>query len=143
LEPSPHVLADADAVCTSLIKPADAGRELFAGGLGDADQAARPEAVGGLLSHRRIDGLNTEELKKAFRFEKAIKWITRTMLRQRHGGTLLVLPDGTPLDDEVRTKYSPNSPVTSVREANVFDIKRDAERNDTIRKVLEGINEDM
>jgi hypothetical protein len=107
----------------------------FAFHTGESD--VEPHAVGGLLSHRRIDGLNTEELKKTFRFEKSIKWITRTMLRQRHGGTLLVLPDGTPLDDTARTKYSPSSPVTSVREANVFDIKRDAERNDTIRKVLE------
>jgi len=53
LEPSPHVLADADAVRTSLIKPAAACRELFAGGLGDADQATRTEAVSQKLKPRR------------------------------------------------------------------------------------------
>jgi hypothetical protein len=56
-------------------------------------------AVRRALSFHLHAGRTVEQLRDDLRFEAALLRIARTMLYQRHGGTLLILPEGASWED--------------------------------------------
>jgi hypothetical protein len=75
--------------------------------------------VGNLLTLRRRAG-NAEELTAILRFEGALTRIARIMLRQRHGGTLLILPERVNWEAAASSKrYAPAWPVVAVKSAHI------------------------
>src|SRR5262249_21402565 len=70
------------------------------------------------LSFRLRPGRSVKQLSADLRFESALMRIARTMLDQRHGGTLLILPNGAAWEDSAPSKrFVPTAPVTVVRDA--------------------------
>jgi hypothetical protein len=95
-------------------------------------------AVGNLLSFRPLTG-NAENLQETLGFEAALKRIVRSMLRQRHGGTILILPDSVAWEAASSSRrYVPTSPVTNVKNARVHYREYAAKRNMALQQVLQG-----
>jgi hypothetical protein len=95
-------------------------------------------AIGTLLSLRRRPG-NIESLQETLGFEAALIRIARTMLRQRHGGTLLIVPDEVNWESAASSKrFVPNSPVTSIKDARIRHRQHTADRSEALRRLQQG-----
>jgi hypothetical protein len=95
-------------------------------------------AVGNLLSLRRHPG-NAEELQETLGLEAALKRISRSMLRQRHGGTILILPDDVDWEIAASSKrYAPTSPVNALKNARVQNREHTTKRNEAFQQLLQG-----
>jgi hypothetical protein len=61
------------------------------------------------------------------------------MLQQRHGGTILIVPEGVNWETAVRTKrYAPILPVTAVKDAGIQNIEHMSKRDQTFQKLHQG-----
>jgi hypothetical protein len=60
------------------------------------------------------------------------------MLRQRHGGVILILPEGTNWEDAATSKYTPTMPVTVVKEADAKNTGYTTKRNQTFQQLTQG-----
>jgi len=91
------------------------------------------------LSFHSHVGRTVEQLRVDLRFEAALVRIARTMLYQRHGGTLLVLPQGVDWETGASTRrYALSVPVTVVKDANARDLEYEAKRNQLFKEVTQG-----
>jgi hypothetical protein len=92
------------------------------------------------LSFRFATGRTTQQIEVDYRFEAAIQTIARTMQRLRHGGTLLVLPEGTNWENAVTSKrYAPSSPVTIVKEAYSQHFTHIARKDACVQSLAQGV----
>src|SRR5262249_24816956 len=73
-------------------------------------------------------------------FEAALVRIARTMLSLRHGGTLLILPEGTNWEEAAPGKrYVPTTPVTVVKDAESCNRQYRERRNKIVRQLCDGV----
>jgi hypothetical protein len=94
--------------------------------------------VGNLLSLRGRSG-TAEELQETLGFEAALKRIARTMLRQQHGGTLLILSEDVDWEAAAASKrYVPTSPVTTLKDVRAQSREHTVKRNEAFQQVLQG-----
>ncbi len=91
------------------------------------------------LSFRFGPGRTPEQLQADYRFEAAMVRIARTILRLRHGGTILILPEGVDWETAASSKrYAPTSAVTTVKNANVQNVEHMTKRNETFQQLVQG-----
>jgi len=91
------------------------------------------------LSFRFGPGRTPEQLQADYRFEAAMVRIARTMLRLRHGGSLLVLPEGTDWENATTSRrYAPARPVTIVKDASIQHLEHLAKRNACEQSLMQG-----
>jgi hypothetical protein len=91
------------------------------------------------LAFRLRPGRSVKQLCADLRFEAALMRVARTMLDQRHGGTLLILPDGTAWEDAAPSKrFAPAAPVTVVRDSDVQDREYLTKREHLLQQVMAG-----
>jgi hypothetical protein len=97
------------------------------------------------LSFRDPVGREGKASMDDLQFRAALVRIARTMLSLRHGGTLLILPDGTNWEDKVPSKrrYAPSAPVTVVRDAGTRHPEDPPRCNNVLRQVMQGPPEGM
>jgi hypothetical protein len=87
----------------------------------------------------RIDRGPIEQFQEDARFKTGLVQIARTMLRQRHGGTLLIIPDGADWEAATSSKrYAPTAPVSVVKDANTRDVEHRAKRDQVFQKLVQG-----
>jgi hypothetical protein len=103
-------------------------------------ESARSDVYGvGQALSFRFGPRNVEQLKADLRFERGLKWIARAMLRQRHGGTVLILPEGANWEPKASSKrYAPTAPVTIVKEADAQDIEHMEKRGQASQQLMQG-----
>jgi hypothetical protein len=96
-------------------------------------------AVGNALAFHSHAGRRVEQLRVDLRFESALMRIARTMLHQRHGGTVLILPDDANWEAGASMKrYAPVAPVTVIKDANAQDIAHGAKRQQVFQELMQG-----
>jgi len=96
-------------------------------------------AVRTALSFRSHAGRTIEQLRVDLRFEAALVRIARTMLYQRHGGTLLILPHNADWEKAAPFKrYVPTTPVTIVKDANAQELEYRNKRDQLFQEFMQG-----
>lgn len=91
------------------------------------------------LSFHPRGGRTVEQLEVDLRLETSLLRIARTMLYQRHGGTLLILPHDTNWENAAPFKrYAPTAPVTVIKDANTQDLAYGTKRIELLQQVTKG-----
>jgi hypothetical protein len=91
------------------------------------------------LSFRLRPGRSVRQLGVDMRFEAALMRIARPMLEQHHGGTLLILPEGTAWEVAVLSqRFAPAAAVTVVKDADEHNREYLTRRDLLLQQMMEG-----
>jgi hypothetical protein len=77
-----------------------------------------------------------DQVMEDLRFRHSLVRIARAMLNQRHGGTLLVVPQGMNWKERTRSQYEPETPATLVMEIGALS-RRFAGHNEPVSKLTD------